>query len=99
MAEGSLLYKTGEHESTIELIECHHNAFSSASAVLNSQFPYFQAQALLAETKALRDVGRYTDALDLLYHERKLRALIDDLLGQVWSLLEGGANPPVSPRV
>ncbi len=88
MAEGSLLYKTGEHESTIELIECHHNAFSSASAALNSRFPYFQAQALLAEAKALRDVGRYTDALDLLYHERKLRALIDDLLGQVWSLLE-----------
>ena len=42
MAEGSLLYKTGENESTIELIECDHNAFSSASAVLNSQFPYFK---------------------------------------------------------
>jgi tetratricopeptide (TPR) repeat protein len=88
MAEASLLYKTGRHESTIELIERHRDAFSSASAALNSQFPYFQAQALLAEAKALRDVGRYTDALDLLYHERKLRALIDDLLGQVWSLLE-----------
>jgi tetratricopeptide (TPR) repeat protein len=88
MAEGSLLYKTGEHERTIRLIEFHRKSFNSANAPLNSQFPYFQAQALLAEAKALRDVGRYTDALDLLYHERKLRALIDDLLGQVWSLLE-----------
>jgi tetratricopeptide (TPR) repeat protein len=88
MAEASLLYKTGQHERTIELIERHRDAFSSPSAPLNSQFPYFQAQALLAEAKALRDVGRYADALDLLYHERKLRALIDDLLGQIWSLLE-----------
>jgi hypothetical protein len=43
---------------------------------------------LLTQAKTLRDVGRYTDALDLLYHERKLRALMNDLLGQVWSLLE-----------
>ncbi len=63
MAEASLLYKTGEHERTIELIERHRDAFSSPNAALNSQFPYFQAQALLAEAKALRDVGRYTDAL------------------------------------
>jgi tetratricopeptide (TPR) repeat protein len=88
MAEASLLYKTGDHVGTIKLIENHRDAFSSASAPLNSSFPYFQAQALLTEAKALRDVGRYTDALDILYHERKLRALINDLLGQVWSLLE-----------
>ena len=88
MAEGSFLYKTGEHERTVDMIERYRNAFAAANAALNSQFPYFQAQALLTEAKALRDVGRYADALDLLYHERKLRALIDDLLGQVWSLLE-----------
>ena len=88
MAEASLLYKTGDHVGTINLVEDHRDAFSSASAPLNSSFPYFQAQALLTEAKALRDVGRYTDALDILYHERKLRALINDLLGQVWSLLE-----------
>ncbi len=88
MAESSLLYKAGEHEATIKLVENHGNAFSSANAPLSSNFPYFHAQALLTEAKALRDVGRYTDALDLLYHERKLRALINDLLGQVWSLLE-----------
>ena len=79
---------TGEHERTVDMIERYRNAFAAANAALNSQFPYFQAQALLTEAKALRDVGRYADALDLLYHERKLRALIDDLLGQVWSLLE-----------
>ena len=88
MAESSLLYKTGEHSATIKLIECHRGNFASANAPLDSYFPYFQAQMLLTEAKALRDVGRYADALDLLYHERKLRALVDDLLGQVWSLLE-----------
>ena len=88
MAEGSFLYKTGDHGATIKLIEHHRDAFSSANAPLNSNFPYFHAQALLTEAKALRDIGRYTDALDLLYYERKLRALINDLLGQVWSLLE-----------
>ncbi len=88
MAESSILYKFGEHEATIKLIENHRKAFFSADAPLNSTFPYFHAQALLTEAKALRDVGRYTDGLDLLYHERKLRALINDLLGQVWSLLE-----------
>ena len=88
MAEASLLYKTGDHVGTIKLVEHHREAFSSASAPLNSNFPYFHAQALLTEAKALRDVGRYADALDILYHERKLRALINDLLGQVWSLLE-----------
>jgi tetratricopeptide (TPR) repeat protein len=88
MAESSILYKTGEHAATIKLIECHRDAFAAASAPLNSLFPYFQAQMLLTQAKTLRDVGRYTDALDLLYHERKLRALMNDLLGQVWSLLE-----------
>ena len=88
MAESSILYKAGEHEATIKLVENHRRAFASANAPLNSSFPYFHAQALLCEAKALRDVGRYTDGLDLLYHERKLRALINDLLGQVWSLLE-----------
>ena len=88
MAESSILYKTGQHAATIKLIESHRDAFVAASAPLNSLFPYFQAQMLLTEAKTLRDVGRYTDALDLLYHERKLRALMNDLLGQVWSLLE-----------
>ena len=88
MAEASLLYKTGDHVGTIKLVEHHRDAFASGSAPLNSKFPYFQAQALLTQAKALRDVGKYADALDLLYHERKLRALINDLLGQVWSLLE-----------
>ena len=88
MAESSILYKFGEHEATIKLVENHRKAFFSANAPLNSTFPYFHAQALLTEAKALRDMGRYTDGLDLLYHERKLRALINDLLGQVWSLLE-----------
>jgi predicted negative regulator of RcsB-dependent stress response len=88
MAESSILYKTGEHAATIKLVEDHRESFAANTAPLNSLFPYFQAQMLLTEAKALRDVGRYTDALDLLYHERKLRALINDLLGQVWSLLE-----------
>jgi hypothetical protein len=83
MAEASLLYKSGDHVGTIKLVEHHREAFSSASAPLNSHLPYFHAQALLTEAKALRDVGRYVDALDILYHERKLRALINDLLGQV----------------
>ena len=88
MAESSVLYKAGEHEATIKLVEDHRNAFTLANAPLNSRLPYFHAHALLIEAKALRDVGRYADALDLLYHERKLRALINDLLGQIWSLLE-----------
>ena len=88
MAQASLLYKTGDHVGTIKLVEHHRDAFASGSAPVNSKFPYFQAQALLTQAKALRDIGKYADALDLLYHERKLRALINDLLGQVWSLLE-----------
>ena len=86
--EALILYRRGHYPLVIAKLAPSQRAFRSPFAPGLRDFPGFEAEALLLQAKAFREMALYAQALEAVQDDVDLREQNVDLQGQVWALLE-----------